>query len=331
MTIITNIDQIDSSAWDQLIEKSPVSSWFQTKEAYCFFDSLNFAESFVVAVQENNKLQGVIVGYIQCDGSLLKRKLSRRAIITGGPLLSEQITAEQLTGMLLAVKKQLSTRHCIYIETRNLNDYSCWRTVFEKCGFKYVPHYNFHINTTDPDAVDRNMDKSRRRRIRRAKENGVTISTVNPDIVGFYQILSNLYHTKIHKPLPPYIMFEKLGKCPFAKYFIISDKQGKTIGGQLILMLNNRVAYAWYCCGLDKEYHDLYPSIMANYAAIHYAAENKYERYDMMGAGSPDEDYGVRDFKAQFGGTLVEHGRFLHICNPLVYNAGKLFIKLLTK
>ncbi len=157
MTIITKFDQIDCSAWDQLVENSPVSSWFQTREAYNFFDSLNFAESFVVAVQENDILQGVTVGYIQCDGSLLKQRLSRRAIITGGPLLSAQISKRQLTSMLLAVKELLNTHHCIYIETRNLNDYSYWRNVFEKCGFKYVPHYNFHITslvssrkTTDP-------------------------------------------------------------------------------------------------------------------------------------------------------------------------------------
>ena len=51
----------------------------------------------------------------------------------------------------------------------------------------------------------------------------------------------------------------------------------------------------------------------------------------MMGAGKPDDGYGVRDFKAKFGGQLVEHGRFLHVMNPLLYNIGKLGVKLLKK
>jgi lipid II:glycine glycyltransferase (peptidoglycan interpeptide bridge formation enzyme) len=68
---------------------------------------------------------------------------------------------------------------------------------------------------------------------------------------------------------------------------------------------------------------------MANYAAIRYAADNGFDRYDMMGAGSPKEDYGVRDFKAQFGGTLVEHGRFLHINNQIIYYLGKHVLKIL--
>lgn len=333
MTILTQYSQIDPASWDNLLKESPVTSWFQSPEAFRFFDSLNFMETFIVAVAENDKLLGLTIGYIQGDGGQLKQMLSRRAIIVGGPLLADDISAEALNLMLTSLKKKLS-RRCIYIETRNLNDYSRWKETFEACGFSYVPHYNFHIDVSESELVDKRMDKSRRRRIRRATENGVTIHSENPDIKGFYDILSNLYHTKIHKPLPPFSLFEQLGKMPFAKYFIVKDTYGNTIGGQLILMLNQRVAYAWYCCGLDKEYHDLYPSIMANYAAIRYAAENGFERYDMMGAGKPDEDYGVRDFKAQFGGTLVEHGRFLHVCRPVVYWLGSkaiAFLKYLKK
>ena len=330
MTILTQYSQIDPASWDNLLKESPVTSWFQSPEAFRFFDSLSFMETFIVAVAENDKLLGLTIGYIQGDGGQLKQMLSRRAIIVGGPLLADDISAEALNLMLTSLKKKLSHR-CIYIETRNLNDYSRWKETFEACGFSYVPHYNFHIDVSESELVDKRMDKSRRRRIRRATENGITIHCENPDIEGFYDILSNLYHTKIHKPLPPFSMFEQLGKVSFAKYFIIKDIHGKTIGGQLILMLDQRVAYAWYCCGLDKEYHDLYPSIMANYAAIHYAANNGFLRYDMMGAGKPDEDYGVRDFKAQFGGNLVEHGRFLKVNNPLIYKAAQIYLKLKTR
>jgi lipid II:glycine glycyltransferase (peptidoglycan interpeptide bridge formation enzyme) len=51
----------------------------------------------------------------------------------------------------------------------------------------------------------------------------------------------------------------------------------------------------------------------------------------MMGAGKPDEAYGVRDFKAKFGGKLVEHGRFLFVCKPLLYKIGILGVKILKK
>ena len=329
MKLLTNIALINRTQWEVLTNQSHVASIFQTPEMYDFYANAKLGKVSVFAVEENNILKGIVVALLQAEYGI-KRHLTARAIINGGPLLSDDISDEALQLLLNGCKSVLK-RCSIYIETRNLNDYSRWRSSFEKCGFEYVPHYNFHIDVSEGELIDKRIDKSRRRRIRRATENGVTISCESPDIKGFYDILSNLYRTKIHKPLPPFSMFEQLGKMPFAKYFIVKDSLSNTIGGQLILMLEHRVAYAWYCCGLDKEYHDLYPSIMANYAAIRYAADNGFERYDMMGAGKPEEDYGVRDFKAQFGGTLVEHGRFLYPCRPLVYKLGKTIINIISK
>ena len=327
MKLLTEITAIDRSKWEALVEHSTVANIFQTPDIFDFYTNANLGKVSVFAVEENNMLKGVVVALLQAECGI-KRHLTARAIINGGPLLADDISDKVLHFLLENVISALK-HHCIYIETRNLNDYSHWRDTFEACGFSYVPHYNFHIDTTDQALVDKRMDKSRRRRIRRATEHGVTISNDNALLPDFYKILYNLYHTKIHKPLPPYTLFEQLTKEPFARYFFVKDPENNVIGGQLILMLDNRVAYAWYCCGLDKEYHDFYPSIIANYAAIRYAADNGFERYDMMGGGKPNEDYGVRDFKAQFGGTLVEHGRYLHICRPAIYWMGSKAIAIL--
>ena len=50
-----------------------------------------------------------------------------------------------------------------------------------------------------------------------------------------------------------------------------------------------------------------------------------------MGAGKPDDHYGVRDFKQEFGGKLVEHGRYKYINKPLLYKIGEIGVKLLRK
>jgi len=50
-----------------------------------------------------------------------------------------------------------------------------------------------------------------------------------------------------------------------------------------------------------------------------------------MGAGKPDEDYGVREFKSKFGGELVNYGRFIRINNPFYYKLGELGLKILYK
>jgi lipid II:glycine glycyltransferase (peptidoglycan interpeptide bridge formation enzyme) len=73
----------------------------------------------------------------------------------------------------------------------------------------------------------------------------------------------------------------------------------------------------------------MYPSVVATYAAIEYAKQNGLPLFDFMGAGKPDIPYGVRDFKMEFGGHLVEHGRFLCVRKPLLYWIGELGVKIL--
>ena len=48
-----------------------------------------------------------------------------------------------------------------------------------------------------------------------------------------------------------------------------------------------------------------------------------------MGAGTPDSDYGVREFKSKFGGELVEYGRYVKINKPLLFSIGKFGLKVL--
>ena len=106
---------------------------------------------------------------------------------------------------------------------------------------------------------------------------------------------------------------------------------GQVIGGSVCVLLPCKAIYEWFVCGLDGQIKNVYPSTVATWAAIEYAATNAFPIFDMMGAGKPDEGYGVREFKSKFGGELVEHGRFLQICNPPLYKFGKFIIQKLKK
>jgi lipid II:glycine glycyltransferase (peptidoglycan interpeptide bridge formation enzyme) len=80
---------------------------------------------------------------------------------------------------------------------------------------------------------------------------------------------------------------------------------------------------------MDGKIKNVYPSVLATYAPIEYAANNGLQYFDFMGAGKPNQDYGVREFKSKFGGTEVEFGRFIRINKPILYQFGKLGFKLL--
>lgn len=332
MKIIGNIVNIDLQQWKELLHNSRTRSFFQTRECYDLYAANpGFMQPFCFAVEDNDKLKGIIIGYIQRDGGRVKQYLSRRAIINGGPLLANDISDNALTTLLSECKKSLRGK-AIYIESRNFEDYSQYKNIFEHCRFEYVPHLNFHVDTSSEDIVNQNLGKSKKRDIRISFRDGAEIVD-NPtieEVREFYEILRVLYKNKVKTPLYPLSFFEHLYQQSYSKFQLVS-LNGKVIGGTICVSLSDYAIYEWFACGEDGVYKNIYPSTVATYAGIRYAAQNGYLHFDMMGAGKPDENYGVRDFKAQFGGQLVEYGRFTYILNPLLFNIGKLGVLFLKK
>ena len=332
MLKVVNSNEIIPEKWDALIKSSPVATWFQTRKAYGFFDSLSFLDAFAIGVENDGQLKGVVVGYVQKEGGRIKQFFSKRAILLGGPLLAGDIGEDELALLLGSLKTRLK-KLAIYIETRNFNDYSQWQKWFEKSGFKYEPHYNVQVDTTSIDLVNGKLDRNRRRNIKKALDNGVVFEQ-NPDeadLKQFYSLLEELYRTKVKTPLYPFEFFEKFRQIQDSRFFMVKSPDGELIGG-LMCVEGEGAVFAWMACGSDQKYRALSPSVMANYAGICYAAEQGIPRFDFMGAGRPgDGGYGVRDFKLKFGGELVENGRFVCVCNRLLFGVGKLAVSVLKK
>ena len=328
----TSVNDINKDSWASLVQISPVASWFQTPEAYRFFDSLSFLEAFCIAVESDSVLKGVVVGYIQKDGGKIKQFFSRRAIINGGPLLANDISDEEIVVLLTAVKEKLN-RKAIFVETRNYNDYSRWKAVFEKCGYKYEPHYDIQVDTTTMDVVNSNIGKSRKRDIRVSLRDGASIveKPSNQQIEDYYLILKELYKNKVKTPLFPFEFFEQLFQLSDS-FFLLVEYSDKIVGGTVCVGLKGKALYEMFACGQDGVYKNIFPSELATFSGIQQAVNSGYPFFDMMGAGKPDDGgYGVRDFKLKFGGKLVEFGRYNYICNRFLYNIGKLGVKLLKK
>lgn len=332
MMLYRSYKEIDTLQWNELVQKSDTATWFQTPEAYALFASLpDEFKPFVYGVSENGQLSGIIVGYITQEKNRLKQFFTRRAIIIGGPLLDTEISSEALSALLQIVRSELS-KQAIYIETRNFNDYSRWKDIFRAQGFSYQPHLNFHIDTSSLETAQANIGKHRWKYIRLSIRDGATMveSPTIEQVRECYVVLSELYRDKVKTPLFSIEFFEKLYKMPNAKFLLVAF-EGKIIGGTICVSLPDKALYEWFVCGNDNYHKGIRPSSVATWYGMEYAATHNYPRFDLMGAGVPDKPYGVRDFKAEFGGKLVEHGRFLYICRPLLYNIGKIGVKLLKK
>ena len=324
--IHTSISEINQEQWKELVDNSPNTSFFQTPECYYFFASLSFLKPFVFGVSENDKLVGIVTGYVISDGIFVKKFFSRRAIVPGGLLLDASVSDGSIASLLNCFKKELKHRS-IYIEMRNYTDYSDTRSAIEKSKFVYSPHLNFHVPTITLDDALKQLSTTKRRDIKLSKKAGAEwVETTDPsEIAAYYQILSDLYKTKVKTPLFPQEFFQKLALLPNGKIFVLK-LENEIIGGSVCVLLPGKTLYEWFVCGLDGKYKNVFPSTLATWAAIEYSATNGIPRFDMMGAGKPDDGYGVREFKSKFGGELVEHGRFLYLNHPYLYKLGKYVI-----
>lgn len=340
MTRILTYYEINPLAWKKLVDESPYATWFQTQEAYQFY-AANKQEMtpFACGVERDGELRAVCVGYVTKERSRVKQFYTRRAIIIGGPLIADSANEEDVARMLYTIRQPevlitVST-FChtwrnlpIYIETRNFHDFSKWKSVFEASGFSYQPHLNIQVAC---DAAH-TMSEQRRRQVKKAISNGAIISEAQSEqeIRDWYQILQQLYREKVRTPLFTEEFFLEFYRKGWGKYLLVK-REGKVIGGMMCPILEGRAIYEWYVCGLDEDYREQYPSVMATFAAIEYAKVNGLPLFDFMGAGKPDANYGVRDFKKEFGGEVVEHGRFLCVRKPLLFRIGTIGVKFLKR
>lgn len=331
MTILS-LENINRAEWRSLIASSSTGTWFQSPEVCDFFASMpELFKPFAIGLENEGELRAVCAGYVTVEKNAVKQWLTRRAIIVGGPALADDASDAEVVELMKAVRKELKGE-AIYVECRNFNDYSQWKSAFAAAGFEYVPHLNFHIDTSSMEVVDANLGKSRKRDIRTTIREGVSVieHPTDEQVCEYYKVLDNLYRTKVKTPLFPLSFFLALNKYKDGR-LLLMEYQGRIIGGTVCVEQANKCIYEWFVCGEDGVYPHVFPSSYATYAGIKYAAEHGCARFDMMGAGKPDEAYGVRDFKAKFGGKEVEHGRFLCITKPLLYQIGKLGVAILKR
>lgn len=326
--IVSNIENIPDLVWETINDYENVN-FFQTKRAVNFFKNHGF-DVICVAVLKDSKIKAILSAVVQKEQGL-QSYFSRRAIVFGGPVFSNDVTSKEVDLLLSEVKKEIKGK-AIYLETRNFNDYSKFKDAFIKNGFNYNPHLNFHLDARDEEVARKNVSKNKFRYIKKSLKSGVEIIEAENErqVLDYYVILEDLYKNKVKTPLADSKFFIDLFNQKTAK-FLLLKYEDKIIGGTVITELDKKVVYEWYVCGNDDEYKALRPSTLATWAVIDYAIKNGIDRFDFMGAGKPDEAYGVRDFKASFGGELVEHGRFVYVVSPFLYWLGTKAVKIKKK
>ncbi|GJM31922.1 MAG: hypothetical protein DHS20C18_09230 [Saprospiraceae bacterium] len=318
--------------FEDFVNSHAFGNFFQSSSCFQYLEDVpGYAPFLITSHDESGAIQGSLLGVFQSNGSNIKSWFSRRLIVWGGPLVkqSDETIQHKIAHELIQTLNQHATGKAIYIEFRNFFDTTAYRNVFEASGFQFKEHLNYLVKTDEEAAVRKRVSKSRMRQIKSSLNAGATIAEAasKEEVITFYGILEKLYKEKVKKPLPALELFLKLRESPAAKLFVVKHEE-QVVGGILCPIFNDTIIYEWYVCGEDGLIKGLHPSVLATWAPIEFGLKNNYSHFDFMGAGKPDQDYGVREFKARFGGEEVGYGRYEKIVNKSLYKAGKLGLKL---
>jgi serine/alanine adding enzyme len=331
---ITFDREIDRQSWHDFVAAHKNGNIFQTPEMFDFFSAVrNYQPLAIACADDDEKIHGLLLAVHEREHRGFVGRFSARAIVFGGPLLDGASAENALEIVLDALIKKLAKK-TIYMELRNLFDFRDQAVIFNKYCFTFKEHLNFQVPILAGADPKKKLSSSRKRQIKKSLASGAYIeaATTMEQVDEFYNILFDLYKNKVRKPLPDHSFFKNfyLAKETLGIYLLVK-LDGKVIGGIMCPIFKNETIYEWFVCGLDAAYPDQYPSVLATWAAIEYAQKNNIKCFDFMGAGAPQQDYGVREFKARFGGELVNFGRFTRINNKLLYGLGKFALKALGK
>jgi len=324
-------EELIASGWNEFVKAHPDGNIFQYPQTFELFSQVPGYTPYVTGVinASSGELCGILMSVLQ-EEPVFYRRLTARSIVWGGPLADNQEIA------LLLLKHYVNRirKRAIYTQFRNLFSCEDLSTAFTRAGFTYLEHLNYQVKTRVelPAHLLEKMSKSRARQIRKGLTNcELTEATDENEVVGFYDLLRRLYKEKVGKPLPPLEFFTGFQKTMVPAglgKFLLVRKEERIIGGIMTPMTPGKAIYEWYIAGMDKEYKDEYPSILATWYAILEGHRMDMEHFDFLGAGKPSMDYGVREFKSKFGGELVNFGRFEMIHRPLLMKLGTLGLKI---
>lgn len=316
--VVRNPDEV---AWAEFVARHPNGSIFHTPEMHrVLVRTRHHRPSVWAALTDDNEIAALMttVEITTIGGPV--RPFTSRSVAFATPLVVEGPSGEAAFETLLDTYQRRSSRAPLFTEIRNHVDAARWSDQLNPRGFRHEQHLNFLVDlTVSEDALLKQVSASARRNIKKATRMGVTIDEADraSEVADAYEILRDVYH-RIQVPLPDRSLFDAsrdvLG--PLGRFrLLIARVEGRPIGA-LSLLLYKDVVYYWYT-GTLRQYAGHRAGDLLVWHAIMDAKANGYATLDFGGAGRPDEAYGVRDFKAKYGGQLVDFGRDLWVSAPL--------------
>lgn len=310
--------------WADFVNRLPAGNIFHTPEMYKVFSRAeNFSPELWAAV-DNGKIMALLMPvFINLFSSPLLKRFTTRAVCFGSALFAAEPSGSEGLLHLLTNYSEQARKKAIFTELRNISNLESVESLMGQCGFRFEDHLNYLISLEPSyENVFKRIGPRTRKNIKRImKKELVEIKEVSEvdELKASYNLLEKTYG-RASIPLADFSLFKSAFEVLFPKKMIritLAKVKGWPAAVSFDLLYKKRI-YAWYG-GVDRQYSSYLPNELLTWDILRWGCQNGFELYDFGGAGRPGQKYGVRDFKAKFGGQQINYGRFVKIHSKLIY------------
>jgi lipid II:glycine glycyltransferase (peptidoglycan interpeptide bridge formation enzyme) len=329
--VVQVVNQLDDETWGAFVDNHPQGNIFQTPEMFKVFQQAQKHDPSLWAAVDDSGQVLALFPSVLVQVSPYLGTLTTRNVAYGSVLCHPNPESwEALSNLILEYSQ--NNHNWLYTELRNLSDLSNLQQLLENQGFHYKDHLNYLIDISLPkENILQNIQKRTRKRIQRGMDKGAVIIkkvTNKKQLDDCYKLLHRSY-TAAQVPLADYSLFEAAFDILYPRdevLFTVAYVDGEPAATSVEL-LYKEVMYGWYG-GVNRDFSAYVPNELLMWYLLCWGSDHGYAVYDFGGAGEPEEDYGVRQFKAKFGGELVCFGRNTLVHHPLLLKISQLGFKL---
>lgn len=325
LKITTDIKQVDRQAWEHFVMTHPDGNIFQMPWMYDLYEKTRRQRPAAFFAYEGSELAGLIVAVHIRNSVFPFSFFTRRQIVVGGPLVSDNDM-----GVLIALLEALTGKRnsAVFTEIRNLRLGLSLKPAYEEAGFYYESYLGVvvDLNRSSRDIWE-SLSPGRKENVKRMEAADYSISDLQSvEQIGAAWRMVRCTIGKTGRPNPD----ESLFLSGFESRVLKSHLRfkGLMVGGQLraviLVLIFRQRAYFYY------EGNRLLPSDVWMYDGFVWAIIQELQslgvNYLHLGtAGRPGKDFYARQYKKSYGGMIKETGRYVFVYSWFLWSMGRVF------
>lgn len=306
-------------AWDDFVDGHSKGGIFHTSDMVRVFETAKgYSPLPLAAIGPDGEIRAMLVAVrVQTLPSPFGG-VSSRSIWFSEPLCRDDSASIDALCKLIELHDRVMCRKTLFAEVRPLYAPGPENIALEQCGYAHLEYLNYIVDLTkSKEELWSRVRPKARTSIRKCERQGFNIRHESGDhAIDRLCHFLKLTFQRAQVPLPDRSLFEAARDVLEPKgriKFVAAYDGDEPVGMDAMLVFKDRV-FGWYGGSLLMK--GVSPFEYMQWNEIAWGTESDCKIYDFGGAGWPNEPYGVRDFKARFGGELVCYGRYRKVYAP---------------